>query len=49
LHPDEIETGDWFAPDAVTKWVDEKPQDFASAFVLIWGMLNRRDAETQRK
>jgi isopentenyldiphosphate isomerase len=36
LHPDEIETGDWFAPDAVTKWVNEKPQDFASAFVLIW-------------
>ena len=36
LHPDEIESGDWFAPDAVTKWVEEKPQDFASAFVLIW-------------
>jgi isopentenyldiphosphate isomerase len=39
LHPDEIETGAWFAPDAVTKWVNEKPQDFASAFVLIWGMF----------
>jgi isopentenyldiphosphate isomerase len=38
LHPDEIETGDWFAPDAVTKWVNEQPQDFASAFVLIWGI-----------
>jgi len=36
LHPDEIESGDWFAPDAVTKWVNEKPQDFASCFVLIW-------------
>ena len=42
LHPDEIEAGGWFAPDAVTKWVNEKPQDFASAFVLIWKMLNRR-------
>jgi isopentenyldiphosphate isomerase len=41
LHPDEIETGNWFAPDAVTKWVEEKPQDFASAFVLIWRTLNR--------
>ncbi len=39
LHPDEIETGAWFAPDAVTKWVTEKPQDFASAFVLIWKMF----------
>jgi isopentenyldiphosphate isomerase len=36
LHPDEIETGAWFAPAAVTQWVNEKPQDFASAFVLIW-------------
>jgi isopentenyldiphosphate isomerase len=49
LHPDEIESGAWFAPKMVTQWVNEKPQDFASAFVLIWGMLNRRDAEAQRK
>jgi isopentenyl-diphosphate Delta-isomerase len=40
LHPEEIETGAWFAPDAVTKWVNEKPQDFASAFVVIWKRLN---------
>jgi isopentenyldiphosphate isomerase len=39
LHPDEIESGDWFAPDEVTKWVNEKPQEFASAFVLIWKLL----------
>ena len=36
LHPDEIETGAWFAPESVTRWVNEKPQDFASCFVLIW-------------
>jgi isopentenyl-diphosphate Delta-isomerase len=36
LHPDEIETGDWFAPEFVTRWVAEKPDEFASAFVLIW-------------
>ena len=36
LHPDEIETGAWFAADAVTQWVNEKPQDFASCFVLLW-------------
>lgn len=36
LHPEEIETGDWFAPVTVSKWVAEKPHDFASAFVLIW-------------
>ena len=43
LHPEEIETGDWFAPEAVTKWVEEKPHDFASAFVLIWKMLLATD------
>lgn len=37
LHPDEIETGGWFAPDVVTNWVKEKPEDFAGAFVLLWG------------
>ena len=41
LHPDEIETGAWFAPEKVTDWVRERPQDFASAFVLIWQRLAR--------
>jgi isopentenyldiphosphate isomerase len=43
LHPDEIETGAWFAPDAVTRWVNDKPQDFASAFVLIWKIFLATD------
>ena len=43
LHPEEIETGAWFAPDAVTKWVNEKPGDFASAFVLIWKLFLTTD------
>ena len=58
LHPDEIETGGWFTPEAVTKWVAEKPEDFASCFVLIWKLFmaaklpyspvtqNRRDSQT---
>ncbi|HTR42023.1 MAG TPA: NUDIX domain-containing protein [Pseudomonadales bacterium] len=41
LHPDEIETGDWFAPARVTQWIQEKPQDFAPAFILIWKLFNR--------
>ena len=36
LHPVEIERGEWFAPEAVTHWLAEKPEDFASAFRLIW-------------
>jgi len=39
LHPDEIECGDWFAPDRVTRWMAEGPQDFASALLLIRNRL----------
>lgn len=39
LHPEEIERGGWFAPEFVTKWIAEKPEEFASAFVLIWKNL----------
>jgi len=41
LHPDEIERGDWFAPQEITRWVMERPQEFARAFVLIWKKLNQ--------
>lgn len=36
LQPEEIETGAWFAPAAVTRWVAGRPGEFARAFVLIW-------------
>ena len=36
LHPDEIEKGGWFAAEAVERWMQEKPQEFASGLVLIW-------------
>ena len=39
LHPDEIECGGWFAPAEVTRWMAERPQDFASALVFIWRKL----------
>jgi isopentenyl-diphosphate delta-isomerase type 1 len=36
LHPQEIERGGWFAPEAITRWIADKPEDFARAFRLIW-------------
>ena len=36
LHPEEIERGEWFAPERVTAWVKKSPQDFAPAFVRLW-------------
>jgi isopentenyldiphosphate isomerase len=42
LHPEEIERGGWFEPAAVTRWLEEKPDDFASAFALIWKLREQR-------
>jgi isopentenyldiphosphate isomerase len=39
LHPDEIEAGEWFAPEKISSWVVERPQDFASAFRLVWKLI----------
>jgi len=41
LHPKEIERGGWFAPAEVTRWMDERPGDFASALLLIWKKVIR--------
>jgi isopentenyl-diphosphate delta-isomerase type 1 len=36
LDPEEIDAGDWFAADRVSRWIQDKPRDFATAFVFIW-------------
>jgi isopentenyl-diphosphate delta-isomerase type 1 len=36
LHPDEIETGGWFAPHHVTQWMARSPAQFSPALALIW-------------
>lgn len=41
LHPEEIETGDWFEPGEVTRWMRERPNEFASALLLIWKKIMR--------
>jgi uncharacterized protein (DUF2249 family) len=44
LHPVEIERGEWFAPGRVNDLIVQRPGDFASGFVLIWGRMNARPA-----
>lgn len=39
LNRDEIERGDWFSAEEVSRWIDEKPEEFASAFLFIWSKL----------
>ena len=36
LHPEEIETGGWFAPAVIEQWMAERPREFASALLVIW-------------
>lgn len=42
LHPDEIERGGWFSPAELTRWASEKPEEFASAFLIIWEKVRAR-------
>lgn len=43
LHPEEIERGGWFAPETVTRWMAQRPQDFASALLVIWPRVTQAD------
>jgi isopentenyl-diphosphate delta-isomerase type 1 len=40
LNLEEIERGDWFTPAGISKWISEKPNEFASAFPKIWQRYN---------
>ena len=37
LQPEEIDDGGWYAPQRLTAWLQERPQDFAASVPLIWG------------
>jgi isopentenyldiphosphate isomerase len=42
LHPEEIETGDWFAPDEVSRWMTRTPSEFCPSFNLLWPIAAAR-------
>jgi isopentenyl-diphosphate delta-isomerase type 1 len=42
LHPDEIESGDWFSAGKLNRWLAEQPRVFAGAVPLIWGEMLQR-------
>lgn len=42
LDPQEIETGGWFAPCDVDRWLEASPQEFASSFVLLWRLFSKK-------
>jgi len=42
LHPEEIETGDWFGHARVCRWLEEQPTEFAPAFRHLWQLAGER-------
>jgi isopentenyl-diphosphate delta-isomerase type 1 len=40
--PDEIDTGGWYEPAVVDRWLAERPGDFADSFVLLWPLVRPR-------
>ena len=43
LNRDEIDRGDWFSSDEVSRWIKERPEEFATAFLLIWKKMAAAD------
>jgi isopentenyldiphosphate isomerase len=41
LDSKEIERGGWFAPETVTRWQAQKPEEFATALLVIWPRIVR--------
>lgn len=41
LDAEEIERGDWFSCDEVRRWTAARPEDFATAFLVIWSKVTR--------
>ena len=41
LHPEEIETGEWVAPAELDRRIAARPEDYCSAFRLIWALADQ--------
>jgi isopentenyldiphosphate isomerase len=48
LHPDEIETGRWVSVEALGKWLEECPGDFARCFIEVWKTATQSKGFTSR-
>jgi isopentenyl-diphosphate delta-isomerase len=39
LNADEVETGGWFLPEQIERWLAERPEELTTAFVKLWQLL----------
>jgi isopentenyldiphosphate isomerase len=42
LNLEELQRGGWFSPGEVSRWMKEKPEEFASALLVIWRRIVSR-------
>ena len=48
LHPEEIERGEWCATERLEEWLKTRPEEFASAFRLVWAEYRSRRPQSPR-
>jgi isopentenyl-diphosphate delta-isomerase type 1 len=44
LHPEEIDAGEWLAPEELAQKMAARPEDYCSAFKLIWSRVKAAPA-----
>ncbi len=42
VHGKEVESGQWFSPELIERWIDERPGDFARSFVTCFRVWRTR-------
>tara|TARA_B100001769_G_C22086102_1_gene585488 strand:- start:204 stop:728 length:525 start_codon:yes stop_codon:yes gene_type:complete len=42
LHPLEISQGQWIQPERLSRWISERPHDFAKSFIYLWNRYTRQ-------
>ncbi len=40
LQPSEVRGGGWFQPTAIAQWSQQRPDDFAGSFLVIWKQIH---------
>lgn len=48
LDPEEIERGEWVNAERLTRWLAERPEEFAGALHLIWPRILRQENSPQK-
>lgn len=43
LNPDEVSDGQWVGLDALNRWIEDRPRDFAWSFTHLWKKYRERD------